>query len=103
MNSLHQNIHLQFKFKVKNECMEIEIIHPNTSELFLLEINTLVYDSETIYKISFMDKRLSVSYGTVELRRKSNNFWKFPDKVDSFLMSLLSDAIFRIMGDVFDS
>ena len=57
MNSLHQNIHLQFKFKVKNECMEIEIIHPNTSELFLLEINTLVYDSETIYKISFMDKR----------------------------------------------
>ena len=83
--------------------MEIEIKNPNTSELFLLEINILENDSETIYKIYFMDKRLSVSYGTVELRRKSNNFWKFPDKVDSLLMSLLSDAIFRIMSNEVDS
>ena len=83
--------------------MKIEIKHPYTSELFLLEINILENDNETVYKISFIDKRLSVSYGTVELRRKPNNFWKFPDKVDSLLMSLLSDAIFRIMSNEVDS
>ncbi len=79
--------------------MEIEIKHPNTSELFLLEINILENDGETIYKISFIDKRLSVSYGTVELRRKPNNFWKFPDKADNFLVSLLSESIFQIMNN----
>ncbi len=83
--------------------MEIEIKNPNTSELFLLEINILENDSETIYKISFIDKRLSLSYGAVELIRKPNNFWKFPDKVDSLLISLLSDAIFRIMNNEIDS
>lgn len=83
--------------------MEIEIKHPYTSELFLLEINILENDTETVYKISFIDKRLSVIYGTVELRRKPNNFWKFPDKVDSFLMSLLSDAIFRLMSNEVNS
>lgn len=79
--------------------MEIEIKHPNTSELFLLEINILKNDRETVYKISFLDKRLSVSYGTVELRRKPNNFWKFPDKADNFLVSLLSESIFQIMNN----
>lgn len=79
--------------------MEIQTKHPNTSELFLLEINILENGSETVYKISFLDKRLSVSYGIVELRRKPNNFWKFPDKIDSLLMSLLSDAIFQIMSN----
>lgn len=79
--------------------MEIEIKHPNTSELFLLDINILENDGETIYKISFIDKRLSVSYGTVELRRKPNNFWKFPDKADNFLVSLLSESIFQIMNN----
>jgi hypothetical protein len=83
----------------KKESMEIEIKHPNTSELFLLEINILENDGETIYKISFIDKRLSVSYGTVELRRKPNNFWKFPDKADNFLVSLLSESIFQIMNN----
>lgn len=83
--------------------MKIEIKHPNTSELFLLEINILENDSETVYIISFIDKRLSVRYGIVELRRKPNNFWKFPDNVDSLLMSLLSDAIFRIMSNEVDS
>jgi hypothetical protein len=77
--------------------MEIEIKHPNTSELFLLEINISENDSETIYKISFIDKKLTENYGIVELIRKSDNFWKFPDKADKFLMLLLSDAIFRIM------
>ena len=87
----------------KKESLEIEIKHPKTSELFLLEINILENDSEAIYEISFLDKRLSVSYGTVELRRKPNNFWKFPDKVDSLLMELLSNAIFRIMSIEVDS
>jgi hypothetical protein len=77
--------------------MEIEIKHPNTSELFLLKINISENDSETIYKISFIDKKLTENYGIVELIRKSDNFWKFPDKADKFLMLLLSDAIFRIM------
>ena len=77
--------------------MEIEIKHPNTSELFLLEMNISENDSETIYKISFIDKKLTENYGIVELIRKSDNFWKFPDKADKFLMLLLSDAIFRIM------
>ena len=77
--------------------MELEIKHPYTSESFLLDINISENDDETVYKISFTDKRLSVSYGTVELRRKPNNFWKFPVKADKFLLSLLSDTIFRIM------
>jgi len=77
--------------------MKLEIKHPNTSEKFLLEINISENNDETIFRVSFVDKRLSVSYGTVELRRKPNNFWKFPDKSDSFLMSLLSDSIFQIM------
>lgn len=79
--------------------MELVIKHPNTSESFLLDINILEYHDETVYKISFTDKRLSVSYGTAELKRKPNNFWKFPDKADNFLMSLLSETIFQIMNN----
>ena len=78
--------------------MELVINHPNTSELFLLDINIFENDNEKVYKISFSDKRLSVSYGTLELRRKPNNFWKFPEKADNFLISLLSETIFQIMN-----
>lgn len=83
--------------------MELVIKHPNTSESFLLEINVSENNEDTKYKVTFTDKRLSVSYGTVELIRKPNNFWKFPDKADNFLVSLLSDAIFRIMNNEVDS
>lgn len=83
--------------------MEIEVKHPNTSALFLLEINIIENDSETIYKVSFIDKRLSVDYGTVELIRKPNNFWRFPDTADSLLIPLLCDAIYRIMNNEIDS
>lgn len=79
--------------------MELKIKHPNSSESFLLYINIFENDDEKVYKISFSDKRLSKNYGTVELIRKSNSFWKFPDKADNFLISLLSDAIFRIMNN----
>jgi hypothetical protein len=77
--------------------MELKIRHPNSSESFLLDINIIEKDDMKVYEISFLDKRLSENYGTVKLIRKSNNFWKFPDKADNFLMSLLSDTIFRIM------
>lgn len=83
--------------------MKLAIKHPNTSESFLLDIMILEHHAETVYKISFTDKRLSLSYGTVDLKRKPNNFWKFPDKADNLLMSLLSDAIFRIMSNEVNS
>lgn len=79
--------------------MELKIKHPNTSETFLLEINVSENNEETIYKVTFTDKRLSESYGTVELKRKPNNFWKFPNKADNFLISLLSETIFQIMNN----
>jgi hypothetical protein len=79
--------------------MELKINHPNSSESFFLDINISENDNEIVYKISFTDKRLSASYGTVELKRKPNNFWKFPDKADNFLISLLSETIFQIMNN----
>jgi len=79
--------------------MELVIKHPNTSESFLLDINIFENDDEKVYKISFSDKRLSKNYGTVELKRKPNNFWKFPDKADNFLISLLSETFFQIMNN----
>ena len=79
--------------------MKLAIKHPITSESFLLDINILEYDGQTVYKISFTDKRLSASYGTVVLIRKPNSFWKFPDKADNFLISLLSETIFQIMNN----
>lgn len=79
--------------------MELVFKHPNTSESFLLDINISENDGETVYKISFSDKRISENYGIVELIKKPNNFWKFPDKADNFLISLLSDIIFRIMNN----
>lgn len=77
--------------------MELKIKHPNKSEIFLLEIKIIENADDTIYKVTFSDKRLSVNYGTVELIRKPNSFWKFPDKADNFLISLLSETIFQIM------
>ncbi len=77
--------------------MELKIKHLNSSEIFLLDVNTLEDDHGMIYKISFNDKRLSEVYGTVILKRTAGNFWKFPDNVDIFLMQLLSEIIFQLM------
>ena len=77
--------------------MELKIKHPNSSESFSLDIKKLEVDNGTFYNISFDDKILSEKYGTVLLKRRSDNFWKFPDSVDNFLMQLLSEAIFQIM------
>ena len=83
--------------------MELKIKHPNKSEIFLLEINVSENNDETIYKIRFTDKRLSETYGTIEIKRKPNNFWKFPEKADNFLRSMLSETIFQIMNNEVDS
>jgi hypothetical protein len=63
-----------------------------------LEINISEINDETVYKIIFIDKRLSTSYGTVEIKRNFNNFWKFPENADNFLISLMSETIFQIMN-----
>jgi hypothetical protein len=79
--------------------MEIQIKHPNTSDKFLLEIDISKSEDQTVYKIRFMDKRLSTLYGDVIIKRNFNNFWKFPENVDSFLMSIISETIFQIMNN----
>ncbi len=77
--------------------MELIIKHPNSSESILLFIDLSEDLDEILYKISFADKRLSTTYGTVILKRTQNNFWKFPDKIDNFLMLLISETIFQLM------
>lgn len=79
--------------------MELKIKHPNKSEIFQLEIKIIENTDVTVYKVTFSDKRLSENYGTVELIRKPNSFWKFPDKADNLLISLLSETIFQIMNN----
>ena len=81
------------------DAMELKITYPYTSEVIVLEINSLENDDETVYKISFIDKSYSENYGTIELIKKPDNFWKFPDNVNQFLMSMLSETIFQIMNN----
>lgn len=79
--------------------MELTIKHPNTSELFLLKIDVCENENESIYKVSFVDKRLSAKYGTVEIKRKTDNFWKLPNNADTLLKELLFQITFQIMDD----
>jgi hypothetical protein len=79
--------------------MELQIKHPETTERFLLDIQAFEIEGLTIYKINFEDKRLSSTYGTIIIKRNSDNFWKFPQNADSFLTSLISNAILQIMNN----
>lgn len=79
--------------------MELKIKNATTSEDFVLNINVTENQNETINHVTFLDKRLSEKYGTIEIVRKENNFWKFPDKADNYLMSIVSQIIFQLMSE----
>ena len=81
--------------------MELTIKNLNTTETFKLEIKVTKNQKENIYEITFLDKRLSDRYGTIKIIQRENDFWKFPDNSDSYLMGLVSETIFRLtMGEL---
>ena len=79
--------------------MQLQIKHPNMNEMFLLDIIISEIEGQTIYKSTFLDKRLYELYGIITIKRKPDNFWKFPETTDSFLLSLVSEIIFQIMNN----
>lgn len=78
--------------------MRITIKHPSTSESYLVNIDIQANKDETTYYLMFTDKRISKLYNTIVLKRNHDDFWKFPDNCDNFLLLLLSDFIFQIMN-----
>jgi hypothetical protein len=79
--------------------MQLEIKHPYKNEKYLITINTSKNEGQTVYKLTYVDKRLNDMYGVVSLIRNADDLWKFPEKLDFFLISLISEIIFQIMNN----
>ena len=76
--------------------MRINIISDLNSETFSISLKVSEQNNETIYKVTFDDKRMQEKFGTFEIV-KGRDFWKLPSRNDTDLISISSKIIYQIM------